>query len=68
MLSLTKVVVVIGEEQYYFEGQNLKVINTSGATGDIGGVHTSEKLIVMDGNKDIAVFQKWDLWRELCKD
>jgi hypothetical protein len=51
---LKEIVVVVGEEKYYFKGEDLRANNT-----------ISNLLIIMNGNKDLAVFQKWDLWREL---
>jgi hypothetical protein len=54
---LKEIVVVVGEAKYYFKGEDIKANNTA-----------ANVLIIMDGNKDIAVFQKWDLWRELEKD
>jgi hypothetical protein len=55
---LKSIVVVVDKEKYNFEGKDLKVINTS-----VAGL-----LIVMDGTEDIAVFQKWDLWRKMPED
>jgi len=55
---LKEIVVVVDETKYYFKGKDLTVINTV-TTNNI------ELLIINDENKNIAVFQKWDLWREL---
>ena len=57
-LLLKEIVVVVDETKYYFKGKDLTVINTV-TTNNI------ELLIINDENKNIAVFQKWDLWREL---
>jgi hypothetical protein len=55
---LKEIVVVVDEEKYYFKGNDLQVINTVTTSN-------TELLIINDENENIAVFQKWDLWREL---
>jgi hypothetical protein len=59
---LNEIVVVVGESKYFFKGKDLKVINKI--------IYESSQfvLIIMDGNKDIAVFQKWDLWKKVEED
>ena len=53
---LKDVVVVSSGIKYYFEGKDIKVHNTD------------KLLLIDDENKQIAVFQVWELWRELAKD
>ena len=60
-MLLNEIVVVVGEDKYHFKGKALKAINTGIST-------TSAMLIIMDGDDNIAVFQKWDLWKKLEKD
>ena len=58
---LNEIVVVVGEEKYFFKGKALRAINTGIST-------VSAMLIIMDGDDNIAVFQKWDLWKKIEKD
>jgi len=63
---LKEVVVVVNEEKIYFKGEALVVINKPSLQGYAPAV--PNLLVIMDGEKELAVFQKWDWWRELEKD
>ena len=57
---LIEIVVVVGEDKYFFKGKELRAMNTTGAENAL--------LVIMDADKNLAVFQKWDLWKKLEKD
>jgi len=57
---LKKVVVVTKETEIKFEGNDLKMVDSSS-----GMTWGGKTLIVNDGKKQLAVFNEWLYWKNL---